>query len=208
MTTQPLETTLVAPTVPAPRAGHADRPGFPELAGRAAEITGADGLTDRGRPSDGLRELDDTELTGYFAGLAAAVEQADPGPAARGGWEERERVRVSVWVRTAYEHPLSAAVFGRPGGRVAHEARAAQAAELGFRIDVGRGRAVPAKPSAEVRAVAAVAAMWAVTATAFASAARPPRERVVADAWTVVRETIAPALVPEIPTYSWTRGTW
>ncbi|MET9918737.1 hypothetical protein ACFV1C_30350 [Streptomyces sp. NPDC059605] len=160
-------------------------------------------------PAEGPGPLDDTALADYFADLTAAVEQADPGPAAPGGWEERERVRVCVWVRTAYEHPLSAAVFDSPDGTVAHRARAAQAAELGFRIDVGRGRALPAKPSAEVRAVAAVAAMWAVTATALApTTPRPPRERVVADAWTVVRETIAPALVPEIPTYSWTRGTW
>ncbi|MEU2130176.1 hypothetical protein [Streptomyces sp. NPDC018352] len=204
MTTQPLETAPMAPAAPALRAAYAD-----ELADRsplAADIGELDG--NAGQLDTGLGALDDTELTGYFAELAAAVEQADPGPAARGGWEERERVRVSVWVRTAYEHPLSTAVFGCPGGPVAHEVRAAQAAELGFRIDVGRGRAVPAKPSAEVRAVAAVAAMWAVTATAFGTAARPPRERVVADAWTVVRETIAPALVPEIPTYSWTRGTW
>ncbi|MGW3088521.1 hypothetical protein [Streptomyces sp. NPDC001108] len=182
MTTHPPETAPLPPAVPAARTRgpRADRPGQP----------------------------DETGLVRYFAELAAAVEQADPGPAARGGWEERERVRVSSWVRAVYEHPLSPAVFGRPDGPVAHEVRAAQAAELGFRIDVGRGRAVPAKPSAEVRAVAAVAAMWAVTAAAFGPAARPPRERVVADAWTVVRETIAPALVPEIPTYSWTRGTW
>ncbi|MFB6814013.1 hypothetical protein ACFCV8_05665 [Streptomyces sp. NPDC056347] len=183
MTTQPLETAPVLAALPAPR-------------------------TPLTTTSAGPAPLDDTVQAGYFADLAAAVEQADPGPAARGGWEERERVRVSVWVRTAYEHPLSHAVFARPGGTAAHEARAAQAAELGLRIDVGRARALPAKPSAEVRAAAAVAAMWAVTATAFTQTARPPRERVVADAWTVVRETIAPALVPEVPGYSWTRGTW
>ncbi|MDK0524941.1 hypothetical protein [Streptomyces sp. ML-6] len=160
-------------------------------------------------PAESPGPLDDTALTRYFADLATAVEQADPGPAAPGGWEERERVRVCAWVRTAYEHPLSTTVFAHPDSTVAHQVRTAQATELGFRIDVGRSRTLPAKPSAEVRAVAAVAAMWAVTATALTPATpRPPRERLVADAWTVVRETIAPALVPEIPTYSWTRGTW
>ncbi len=152
--------------------------------------------------------LNDTDLAAYFAELAAAVERDDPGPSARGGWEERERLRVSVWVRGAYEHPMSPAVFALPGSRIAHEVQRAQAAELGFRIDVGRGRSRPAKPSAEVRAVAAVAAMWAVTADAVARSPRPPRERVVTDAWTVVRETIAPALVPQTPSFARPRGAW
>ncbi|GLX21335.1 MULTISPECIES: hypothetical protein [Streptomyces] len=136
------------------------------------------------------------DLEAYFTRIAEAVEQDDPGPAARGGWEERERLRFSTWVRRVYEHPLSPAVFALPVTRLIREVQAGQAAELAFRIDVGRARAKAAKPSAEVRATAAVASAWAIAADALARSPRPPRERVVGDVWTIVRETIEPALRP------------
>ncbi|MFJ3877368.1 hypothetical protein ACIPW5_07930 [Streptomyces sp. NPDC090077] len=136
------------------------------------------------------------DLDDYFTQIAEAVEQDDPGPAARGGWEERERLRFSTWVRRVYEHPLSPAVFALPVTGLIREVQRGQAAELAFRIDVGRARAKAAKPSAEVRATAAVASAWAIAADALARSPRPPRERVVGDVWTIVRETIEPALRP------------
>ncbi|MFD6153661.1 hypothetical protein ACFWGF_26250, partial [Streptomyces sp. NPDC060243] len=50
----------------------------------------------------------------------------------------------------------------------------------------------PVRPAPGVRAEAAVAAVWAVTRHALAEEHRPPRERVVLDAWTVVRELLGP----------------
>ncbi|MEU9034150.1 hypothetical protein AB0D45_04455 [Streptomyces sp. NPDC048352] len=162
-----------------------------------------------GRPSSGspagdpsfdapgrLLGLTRQDLDAYFTQIAEAVEQDDPGPAARGGWEERERMRFSTWVRRVYEHPLSPAVFALPATRFVRGVQLAQAAELAFRIDVGRARAKAAKPSAEVRATAAVASAWAIAADALSQSPRPPRERVVGDVWTIVRETIEPALRP------------
>ncbi|GAA3277305.1 hypothetical protein [Streptomyces lavendulae] len=143
-----------------------------------------------------LLGLDSDDLAAYFEAIAEAVERDDPGPAARGGWEERERLRFSTWVRQVYEHPLSPAVFALPATGVIREFQLGQAAELAFRIDVGRARAKAAKPSAEVRATAAVASAWAIAADALSRSPRPPRERVVGDVWTIVRETIEPALRP------------
>ncbi|MFE3766320.1 hypothetical protein ACFXPI_31715 [Streptomyces sp. NPDC059104] len=143
-----------------------------------------------------LLGLDSEDLAAYFEAIAEAVERDDPGPAARGGWEERERLRFSTWVRQVYEHPLSPAVFALPVTGVIREFQLGQAAELAFRIDVGRARAKAAKPSAEVRATAAVASAWAIAADALSRSPRPPRERVVGDVWTIVRETIEPALRP------------
>ncbi|MEU8772417.1 hypothetical protein [Streptomyces sp. NPDC048606] len=156
-----------------------------------------------------LLGLTDEDLIAYFDAIAEAVERDDPGPAARGGWEERERLRFSTWVRQVCAHPLSPAVFALPAGRIVREAQLAQAAELAFRIDVGRARAKAAKPSAEVRATAAVAAAWAIAADALSRSPRPPRERIVGDVWTIVRETIEPALRPT-GTTAWqrSRSSW
>ncbi|MFF2523727.1 hypothetical protein [Streptomyces liangshanensis] len=161
-----------------------------------------------GRPASAPAVLKGTALAAYFAALTAAVERDDPGPSAGAGWEERERLYVGAWVRRVYEHPLSPLVFTQPHGRLALDVQHAQAAALARRIDVGRGRARPAKPAAEVRAVAAIAAMWAVTASSFTQTPRPPRERVVSDAWAVVRSTIGPSLVSDAPTLVRLRGAW
>ncbi|MFD0265962.1 hypothetical protein ACFVGY_05100 [Streptomyces sp. NPDC127106] len=148
------------------------------------------------------------DLAAYFARIAEAVERDDPGPAARGGWEERERLRFSTWVRQVYAHPLSPAVFALPADRVIRESQSREAAELAFRIDVGRARAKAPKPSAEVRATAAVAAAWAIAADALSRSPRPPRERVVGDVWTIVRETIEPALRPTGTAFARSHGSW
>lgn len=154
------------------------------------------------------RALSPAELTAYFAALAEAVERMDPGPTAPGGWEARERLRFSAWVRQVYEHPLSPAVFAHPEGRFARAAQTAQAAELGLRMDVSGNGTRPARPSAHVRASAAVGAVWSVAAQALAQSPRPPRERVVSDAWTVAREIIAPGLpMPGRPPAR-ARGAW
>jgi hypothetical protein len=152
-----------------------------------------------------LPELDDELWLDYHRLLEAVVQQADRGRAAD-GWEERERLRVSAWVRHVYEHPLSQVVFTAPVGRIRAEAEHTEAAELAFRMDVGRGQARKARPSAEVRAVAAVAAMRAITADALAQTPRTPRERVVSDVWTVVRETIAPPSERGVPAFRRTHG--
>ncbi|MFJ6938932.1 hypothetical protein [Streptomyces sp. NPDC101132] len=154
-----------------------------------------------------LPALDDELWLDYHRLLETVVEQADPGPAAD-GWEYRERERVSAWVRHVYEHPLSPAVFAAPVSRVRAAAERVEAAELGHRMDVGRGAARPSKPSAATRAVAAVAAMRAITADALAQSPRPGRERVVSDVWTVVRETIAPPSERHALPFHRTRSTW
>ncbi|MEU5807530.1 hypothetical protein [Streptomyces sp. NPDC047718] len=155
-----------------------------------------------------LLGLTPEDITAYFARIAEAVERDDPGPAARGGWEERERLRVSTWVRQVYAHPLSPAVFALPADRVIRGVQLREAAELAFRIDAGRARAKAARPSAEVRATAAVASAWAITADALSRSPRPPRERVVGDVWTIVRETIEPALRPTGAAFSRSHGSW
>ncbi|MEZ0091404.1 hypothetical protein [Streptacidiphilus sp. EB129] len=139
------------------------------------------------------------ELAAFLAALTDAVEAADPGPAAPGGWEQRERLRTATWVRQVYDHPFGAALFAPPAGALAREAQRVQAAELGFRTDVGRARAHSVRQSCGLRAVAAVAALWAVCADALARTPRPPRERLVEDAWSIVRGTIRPALAPFPP---------
>ncbi|MDX3618983.1 hypothetical protein PV678_41060, partial [Streptomyces europaeiscabiei] len=86
------------------------------------------------RPRTG--HLSAAELAMYFDTLAEAVRRVDPGPSAPCGWESRERLWFSTWVRAAYEHPLSAAVFGHPDAGVARSAQHRQAAELGLRMEV------------------------------------------------------------------------
>ncbi|MBT2490563.1 hypothetical protein J7E96_19000 [Streptomyces sp. ISL-96] len=148
------------------------------------------------------------DLVAYIALLTQAVESADPGPAAPGGWEERERLRFSTWVRQVYEHPLSPSALAFPISRLIREVQLREAAGLAFRIDVGRARAKPAKPSAEVRATAAVAAAWAIVADALSRSPRPPRERVVGDVWQIVRETIEPVLRPTGTVFPCSHNTW
>ncbi|GAA2306418.1 hypothetical protein GCM10010234_57380 [Streptomyces hawaiiensis] len=170
------------------------------------------------RPADldtTLREprtghLSAAELTAYFDTLAEAVQRIDPGPSAPGGWENRERLRFSTWVRAAYEHPLSAAVFAHPDAGAARSAQHRQAAELGLRMDVSGTGIRPARPTPDVRAAAAVAAVWSVTALAVTQSPRPPRERVVSDAWRIAQEIIAPALLTAGPgfTRARARGAW
>ncbi|MGW5278889.1 hypothetical protein ACWERI_05445 [Streptomyces collinus] len=144
------------------------------------------------------------ELTAYFETLAEAVDGIDPGPSAPGGWEARERLRIGTWVRQVYEHPLSPQVFAHPDDRVARGVREATAAALGLRLEVCGNGMRPARPSTDVRATAAVAAVWAVAAQAVARSPRPPRERVVSDAWAVAQEIIAPARQD----YTRARGSW
>lgn len=152
--------------------------------------------------------LSTAALTTYFNTLAEAVERVDPGPSAPGGWEERERLRFSTWVRAAYEHPLSLAVFAHPDGGVARSVQHDQAAELGLRMDVSGTGIRPARPTAQVRAAAAVGAVWSVTALALTQHQRPPRERVVSDAWKVAQEIIAPALLTPGTGFARARGAW
>ncbi|SOD84009.1 hypothetical protein [Streptomyces sp. Ag109_G2-15] len=148
--------------------------------------------------------LTSRDLIAYFDTLAEAVDRIDPGPSAPGGWEARERLRLSTWVRQAYEHPLSPRVFAHPDARVARTVRDATAAALGLRLEVCGNGVRPARPTVDVRATAAVAAVWAVTAQAVAQSPRPPRERVVSDAWAVAQEIIAPAG----QAYARARGSW
>ncbi|TVZ82792.1 hypothetical protein [Streptomyces sp. BK340] len=144
------------------------------------------------------------DLIAYFDTLAEAVDRIDPGPSAPGGWEARERLRMGTWVRQAYEHPLSAQVFAHPDAGVARGVRDAMAAALGLRLEVCGNGIRPARPTVDVRATAAVAAVWAVTAQAMTQSPRPPRERVVSDAWAVAQEIIAPARQG----YVRARGSW
>ncbi|MFJ9819520.1 hypothetical protein ACIRU3_30510 [Streptomyces sp. NPDC101151] len=144
------------------------------------------------------------DLTAYFDALAEAVDRIDPGPSAPGGWEARERLRLGTWVRQAYEHPLSPAVFAHPDAGVARAVRDAMAAALGLRLEVCGNGIRPARPTVDVRAAAAVAAVWAVTAQAVAQSPHPPRERVVSDAWAVAQEIIAPVRQG----YARARGSW
>ncbi|MFD5794163.1 hypothetical protein ACFWIO_11600 [Streptomyces diastatochromogenes] len=148
--------------------------------------------------------LTSRDLIAYFDTLAEAVDRIDPGPSAPGGWEARERLRLSTWVRQAYEHPLSPRVFAHPDARVARTVRDATAAALGLRLEVCGNGIRPTRPAVDVRATAAVAAVWAVTAQAVAQSPRPPRERVVSDAWAVAQEIIAPAG----QAYARARGSW
>ncbi|WP_104781136.1 MULTISPECIES: hypothetical protein [Streptomyces] len=154
--------------------------------------------------------LSAAELTAYFDTLAEAVQRIDPGPSAPGGWENRERLRFSTWVRAAYEHPLSPAVFVHADAGMARSAQHRQAAELGLRMDVSGTGIRPARPTPHVRAAAAVAAVWSVTALAVTQSPRPPRERVVSDAWRIAQEIIAPALLTAGPgfTRARARGAW
>ncbi|MEV6951748.1 hypothetical protein [Streptomyces sp. NPDC051183] len=154
-----------------------------------------------------LTEADEELWDGYHALLETVVQQSDPGPGEH-GWEARERMRVSAWVRHVYQHPLSPAVFAAPVCASRAAAERVEAAELAFRMDVGRGAARPARPSADVRAVAAVAAMRAITATALAQTPPTPRERVVSDVWAVVRETIAPLVERGVPVFQRARNSW
>ncbi|MDX3629193.1 hypothetical protein PV728_02495 [Streptomyces europaeiscabiei] len=160
------------------------------------------------RPRTG--HLSAAELAMYFDTLAEAVRRVDPGPSAPCGWESRERLWFSTWVRAAYEHPLSAAVFGHPDAGVARSAQHRQAAELGLRMEVSGTGVRPARPTPHVRAAAAVAAVWSVTALAVTQSPRPPRERVVSDAWLIAQEIIAPALPTAGPglTRARARGAW
>lgn len=148
------------------------------------------------------------DLVAYIALLAQAVENADPGPAAPGGWEQRERLRISTWIRQVYDHPLSPRALAFPANSLIREVQLREAAELAFRIDVGRAQAKPAKPSADVRATAAVAASWAIAADALSRSPRPPRERVVGDAWKIVRAIIEPALGTAGTAFPRTHGAW
>ncbi|MEU1003530.1 hypothetical protein [Streptomyces tibetensis] len=154
--------------------------------------------------------LSAAQLTAYYDTLAEAVQRIDPGPSAPGGWENRERLRFSTWVRAAYEHPLSPAVFVHTDAGVARSAQHRQAAELGLRMDVSGTGIRPARPTPHVRAAAAVAAVWSVTALAVTQSPRPPRERVVSDAWRIAQEIIAPALLTAGPgfTRARARGAW
>ncbi|MEY9875789.1 hypothetical protein ABH931_005295 [Streptacidiphilus sp. MAP12-33] len=131
-------------------------------------------------------------LDALYQAVAAHVESADPGPGAPGGWEQRERLRVSTWVRQMYDHELGPSALTAPTA----EMRRDQAAELAHRLDVGLLRARPAGPSGQARAVAAVATMWEITADALAHNPRPPREQVVRDVWGLVRELLAPVREP------------
>jgi hypothetical protein len=135
----------------------------------------------------------EADLIAFHACLEAAVERGDPGPGWAGEWQTRERLRISAWVRAAYEHPLAPAALGGDSGDIGASGQAAQrrqARSLGLRLDAHGGGLRPVRPEPGVRAAAAVAAVWAVTRHALAEERRPPRERVVLDAWTVVRELI------------------
>ena len=93
-------------------------------------------------------------------------------------------------------------MFAHPDAGVARAVRDGMAAALGLEV-CGNGIR-PARPTVDVRATAAVAAVWAVTAQALAQSPRPPRERVVSDAWAVAQEIIAPTRQP----YTRARGSW
>ena len=104
----------------------------------------------------------DAEWVEYLDKLTAAVEAADPGTSF--DWETRERLRISAWVRHVYDHPSSATLFTWPEPRLAAEMRRREIAALAGRLDVGRAVARPARPTCEVWASAAVAAVWEITA--------------------------------------------
>ncbi|MEW2352071.1 hypothetical protein AB0904_30975 [Streptomyces sp. NPDC006684] len=138
---------------------------------------------------------DETALTAFHACLDAAVERGDPGAGWAGEWQARERLRISAWVRAAYEHPLAPAALGGDSGDIGASGLAAQcrqARSLALRLEAHGTGLRPVRPAPGVRAEAAVAAVWAVTRHALAEEHRPPRERVVLDAWTVVRELLGP----------------
>ncbi|WP_159661890.1 hypothetical protein [Streptomyces mexicanus] len=94
-------------------------------------------------------------------------------------------------------------MFAHPDARVARSVRDAMATALGLRLEVSGTGLRPARPTARVRAVAAVGAVWAVTAQAVAQLPCP-RERVVSDAWSVAKEILAP--VPH--DYARARRSW
>ncbi|MGW1675228.1 hypothetical protein [Streptomyces sp. NPDC002324] len=148
----------------------------------------------------------DAEWVEYLDKLAAAVEAADPGTSF--DWETRERLRISAWVRHVYDHPSSATLFTWPEPRLAAEMRRREIAALAGRLDAGKAVARPARPACEVWAAAAVAAVWEITAAAVTSEQRPPRERVVRDAWSVVRTVILPAVDRFTPVFRRASRSW
>ncbi|WP_419995111.1 hypothetical protein [Streptomyces boninensis] len=148
--------------------------------------------------------LSTADLIAYHVQLSELADSADPGPAAPGGWEQRERLRVSTWVRHAYDNPLSPAVFSAPAGEAVRELQRSLAAGLADRMS-GTGHGT--MPSAEVRAMAAVGAMWAITTEALLREDRLPRERLVREVWALVRQTIAPPERPG-PRFVRARGSW
>ncbi|MEY9994422.1 hypothetical protein ABIE67_006454 [Streptomyces sp. V4I8] len=140
-------------------------------------------------PTAGHRTgLTDHDVAHYFKALDRAVDRTVRAPAT--GRLGYERLRVAAWIHQVYRNPLSSAVFARPAGRATRDARRAQAAALARRLTV-----VPTSltPPVEVWSTAATAALWAVTEDAVTRCPRPPYEQVVADAWSVMRATLAPA---------------
>jgi hypothetical protein len=148
----------------------------------------------------------DAEWVEFLDKLTAAVEAADPGTMY--DWETRERLRISAWVRHVYDHPRSAALFTWPEPRLAAEMRRREIASLAGRLDAGSAVSRPARPTCEVWASAAVAAVWEITAAAVTSEQRPPRELVVRDAWSVVRTVLLPAVERFTPVFRRARGSW
>lgn len=147
-----------------------------------------------------------TDWAEFFRELTAAVTAADPGAVYE--WEARERMRCSAWVRHVYEDPRAVALLARPELAVAAEGRRREAAALTERLDAGRTVARPVRPTCDVWAVAATAAMWEITATALTAERRPPLEQVVSDVWTVVRTLLLPAVDRFTPVLRRARGSW
>ncbi|WP_369390560.1 hypothetical protein AB5J72_25190 [Streptomyces sp. CG1] len=155
-----------------------------------------------------------TGLTGddlhrYFDALARAVDRAVPtvprtdSPRAL---LARERLRAAVWIHQVYRNPLSSAVFEGSTGRVAREARCAQSAALARRL---AGLTSPASaPPMAVRAIAATAALWAVTEDAVTRCPRPPREQVVTDAWGVMQASLSPGRATSPLPFIRATGAW
>ncbi|MFC5216354.1 hypothetical protein [Streptomyces coerulescens] len=131
--------------------------------------------------------LTDHDVAHYFKALERAVDRTVRAPAT--GRLGDERLRVAAWIHQVYRNPLSPAVFARPPGRAMRDARRAQATALARRLSVVR---VSLTPAVEVRSTAATAALWAVVEDAVTHGPRPPYEQVVADAWSVMRATLAP----------------
>lgn len=157
-------------------------------------------------PRTGLTEDD---LARYFRTLARAVDHAVPALAQARGTRDflgQERLRLAVWIHQVYRHPLSSAVFADPVGRAAYAAQRAHSAALAHRLD--RAGSPASTPHPAVRATAATAALWAVTEDAVTRSPRPPRDQVVADAWTLTRAALTPARTTPPLRFVRVRGAW
>lgn len=138
----------------------------------------------------GLAEAED-----FHRRLSAATELADPGLAS-GGWEGRERVIVSAWVRQVHGEPLAPLLLqgtaADPTVRAEErEAQLRETAAMAQRIAEHRPAALGWRGTdPTVRAIAAVAAMRAVAAHALSRPVPPPREQLVREVWSVVRASV------------------